>query len=48
MNPLSGPVKGGTLVTIIGRFIGNMNDSISVDFDGVRCDNVTVKTSHSK
>ncbi|XP_076112616.1 plexin-B3-like [Mytilus galloprovincialis] len=47
VNPLSGPVKGGTLVTIIGRFIGNMNDSISVDFDGVRCDNVTVKTSHS-
>ncbi|CAC5383463.1 PLXNA [Mytilus coruscus] len=47
VNPLSGPVNGGTLVTIIGQFIGNVHDNISVDFDGVRCNNVTVQTPHS-
>ncbi|XP_052080668.1 plexin-B1-like isoform X9 [Mytilus californianus] len=47
VNPLSGPVNGGTLVTIIGQFIGNVHDSISVDFDGLRCNNVTVQTPHS-
>ncbi|CAC5384283.1 unnamed protein product [Mytilus coruscus] len=47
INPSSGPVNGGTLVTITGRFIGNANDNITIDFDGVRCHNVTVQTPYT-
>ncbi|XP_076089547.1 plexin-2-like [Mytilus galloprovincialis] len=32
-NP-SGPVNGGTLLTISGNYLGNINDSISVDIGG--------------
>ncbi|CAC5382906.1 PLXNA [Mytilus coruscus] len=44
VNPTNGPVNGGTLVTIFGKFIRNANDSVTVDFDGVRCLNVTFQT----
>ncbi|CAG2245818.1 unnamed protein product [Mytilus edulis] len=37
--PTSGPVKGGTLLTISGNHLGNINDSISIDIRGVRCHN---------
>ncbi|XP_052080994.1 plexin-B2-like [Mytilus californianus] len=46
--PSNGPIKGGTLLTITGKYLGNVNDSISVDFSGVRCNNVTVQSPHSK
>ncbi|XP_063418256.1 plexin-A3-like [Mytilus trossulus] len=42
VSPLSGPVDGGTLVTVVGKFLGNVNDSISVEISGVMCHNVTV------
>ncbi|XP_052080748.1 plexin-B2-like isoform X2 [Mytilus californianus] len=42
--PSRGPVNGGTLLTITGKYIGNVTDSISVDVSGVRCHNVTVVT----
>ncbi|XP_052081072.1 plexin-A1-like [Mytilus californianus] len=40
--PSSGPVNGGTLVTITGNYLGNANDNISVDINGVICHDVTV------
>ncbi|OPL20340.1 hypothetical protein AM593_06227, partial [Mytilus galloprovincialis] len=46
--PSSGPVNGGTLVTITGRFIGNANDNVTMVFDGVLCHNVTVLTPYTK
>ncbi|XP_076089869.1 uncharacterized protein LOC143061509 [Mytilus galloprovincialis] len=45
--PLSGPVNGGTLVSITGQFIGNANDIIFVDFDGIRCKSVIVQKPHT-
>ncbi|XP_063418249.1 plexin-B2-like [Mytilus trossulus] len=45
--PSTGPVQGGTLLTITGKYLGNVNDSISVRFNGVRCDNVTVQSPNS-
>ncbi|XP_076112604.1 plexin-B1-like isoform X2 [Mytilus galloprovincialis] len=47
VNPTSGPVNGGTLVTITGQFIRNVNDTVTVDFDGVRCHNVTFQTLYN-
>ncbi|VDI01490.1 Hypothetical predicted protein, partial [Mytilus galloprovincialis] len=44
VHPSSGPVNGGTLLTITGKYIGNVTDSIYVDVSGVRCHNVTVIT----
>lgn len=41
--PSSGPVAGGTLITITGHSIGNHdNDVIIVDIDGANCNNVTI------
>ncbi|CAG2203346.1 unnamed protein product [Mytilus edulis] len=42
LNPLSGPLGGGTILTISGKYIGSVNDSISIDISGVRCRNVTI------
>ncbi|CAG2238871.1 unnamed protein product [Mytilus edulis] len=42
--PSSGPVNGGTLLTITGKYIGNVSDSIYVEVSGVRCHNVIVAT----
>ncbi|CAC5377409.1 PLXND [Mytilus coruscus] len=42
VDPSSGPVNGGTLLTVTGKFLGNDNDSISVEISGVICHNVTV------
>ncbi|XP_052080598.1 plexin-B1-like [Mytilus californianus] len=42
--PSSGPLRGGTMLTISGKYIGNIKDKISVDIGGVRCHNVTVET----
>ncbi|XP_071160326.1 uncharacterized protein [Mytilus edulis] len=46
--PASGPVNGGTLLTISGNYLGNNNDSISIDIGGVRCNNVTVTTPYTE
>ncbi|VDI05385.1 Hypothetical predicted protein [Mytilus galloprovincialis] len=46
LNPLSGPRGGGTILTISGKYIGSVNDSISIDISGVRCHNVTVGKPH--
>ncbi|XP_071159994.1 plexin A3-like [Mytilus edulis] len=40
--PSSGPVNGGTLVTITGKYLGNTTDNISLNISGVICHNVTV------
>lgn len=48
LNPLSGPRGGGTILTISGKYIGSVNDSISIDISGVRCPNVTVGKPHFK
>lgn len=40
--PSSGPVNGGTLVTITGKYLGNTTDNISVNISGVICNDVTV------
>lgn len=48
MYPASGPVNGGTLLTISGNYLGNINDSISVDIGGVRCHNVTTTTPYTE
>ncbi|XP_052080277.1 hepatocyte growth factor receptor-like isoform X2 [Mytilus californianus] len=45
--PASGPVNGGTLLTLTGNYLGNVNDSIFVDISGVRCHNVTVQTPYT-
>ncbi|CAG2203352.1 unnamed protein product [Mytilus edulis] len=45
--PSTGPIQGGTLLTITGKYLGNVNDSISVKFNGVRCNNVTVQSPNS-
>ncbi|CAG2238872.1 unnamed protein product [Mytilus edulis] len=34
VHPSSGPVNGGTLLTITGTYIGNVNDNINVDVSG--------------
>ncbi|XP_052080809.1 teneurin-1-like [Mytilus californianus] len=46
--PSSGPINGGTLVTITGKYLGNVNDDIFVDLKGVECQNVTVQTPYTK
>lgn len=46
--PTSGPLNGGTLLTISGNYLGNINDSISIDISGVRCHNVTVQKPYTK
>ncbi|XP_071160360.1 uncharacterized protein [Mytilus edulis] len=46
--PTSGPVNGGTLLTISGNHLGNNNDNISIDISGVRCHNVTVTTPYTE
>lgn len=48
MYPSSGPRMGGTLVTFTGKYLGNVNDSISVDLKGVKCHNVTVQKPFTK
>ncbi|XP_071159959.1 plexin-B2-like isoform X2 [Mytilus edulis] len=45
--PSTGPIQGGTLLTITGKYLGNVNDRISVKFNGVRCNNVTVQSPNS-
>ncbi|CAG2187327.1 PLXNB [Mytilus edulis] len=45
--PTSGPVNGGTVLTISGNYLGNVNDSISIDIGGVRCTNLTVQTPYT-
>ncbi|VDI43321.1 Hypothetical predicted protein, partial [Mytilus galloprovincialis] len=40
--PSSGPVNGGTVVTITGKYLGNITDNISVNISGVICNDVTV------
>lgn len=42
MLPTSGPINGGTLVTITGQNIGSEIDNISVTIDGVDCTDVDV------
>ncbi|CAG2238875.1 PLXNA [Mytilus edulis] len=42
VNPSSGPVYGGTVVTITGKYIGNVTDNIVVAISGVQCHNITV------
>ncbi|CAG2229170.1 PLXNA [Mytilus edulis] len=46
--PSSGPRMGGTLVTITGKYLGNVSDSISVVLKGVECHNVTVQKPFTK
>ncbi|CAG2245817.1 unnamed protein product [Mytilus edulis] len=46
--PTSGPVNGGTLLTISGNYLGNVNDSISVNIGGVKCNIVTIQTPYTK
>ncbi|CAG2246637.1 PLXNB [Mytilus edulis] len=46
--PSTGPVNGGTLVTVTGKFLGNDSDSISVEISGVICHNVTVTVPGTK
>lgn len=48
MYPSSGPINGGTILTITGKYIGNINDSISVDISGVGCHNVIVQTPYTR
>lgn len=48
MYPSSGPVNGGTVLTISGNYLGNVHDSISIDIGGVRCTNLTVQTPYTK
>ncbi|CAC5360073.1 PLXNA [Mytilus coruscus] len=45
--PTSGPVNGGTLLAISGKYLGNVNDSISVYISGVSCHNITVQTPYT-
>ncbi|CAG2200934.1 PLXNA [Mytilus edulis] len=45
--PASGPVNGGTFLTISGNYLGNINDSISIDIGGVKCQNITVTTPYT-
>ncbi|XP_071176446.1 uncharacterized protein [Mytilus edulis] len=45
--PTSGPVNGGTVLTIVGNYLGNVNDSISIDIGGVRCINLKVQTPYT-
>lgn len=46
--PASGPVNGGTLLTISGNHLGYENDSIRVNISGVRCSTVRVITPNTK
>lgn len=48
MYPSTGPVNGGTLVTVTGKFLGNDSDSISVEISGVICHSVTVTVPGTK
>jgi len=40
--PTSGPINGGTLVTITGHNIGRKMDNISVTIGGIDCTDVEV------
>ncbi|XP_063443277.1 plexin-A1-like [Mytilus trossulus] len=46
--PSNGPVNGGTLLTITGKYLGNANDDISVNISGVICNNVTVRKPNTE
>ena len=42
MFPISGPINGGTIVTITGQNIGSKMDNIYVTIYGVDCSDVQV------
>ncbi|XP_063446092.1 plexin-2-like [Mytilus trossulus] len=46
--PTSGPINGGSVLTISGNHLGNINDSISINISGVICHNVTVTTPYTE
>ena len=37
IHPHSGPSKGGTRLTVLGKNLGKLEDEVVVDVDGVRC-----------
>ncbi|CAG2203334.1 unnamed protein product [Mytilus edulis] len=48
LEPSSGPIFGGTLVSLEGKNVGNQGDDITVTISGAECTNVTVVKSSKK